>query len=307
MFDSKSWPKRADPQLFFKWYLERRETNSAAAIDTETTGLTATDEVVEIGAADDNGGISRFTLPVAATISPKAAEVNGITPDKLEREGMPFADGWAEIDAHSAATRRGWIAWNGAFDARMLNQSVKANQLDLSKQIVLDVCEPVSVWTGMPRRENGRLSMSLDAACVLTGTDLEARLTHHAADLDAQLILNALDVMARDPQRFEKIVADPARLVAQLDGTRYQQQLIAVADWGERCGWELDPNAIEASTRQRGFDLWNDPLTQSVMKLLQTRAFKDETANRWGFHAPAAETREALQSIEPMERAANQR
>lgn len=96
-------------------------------IDTETTGLSKTDQVIEIAVIDGLGAVLmdcriRPTVP----INPHAQAVHGISARCLE--GMPT---WDRIHSRFQAAIEGKtvVAFNATFDASIINQTAAAHRL----------------------------------------------------------------------------------------------------------------------------------------------------------------------------------
>ncbi len=92
-------------------------------LDTETTGLGTSDEVVQIGIIDSKGytlldTLVRPTLPVP----PMVTRIHGITNETLV-DASPFSDHYVRLSALLAG--RTVVAYNMDFDWRMLVQSAK--------------------------------------------------------------------------------------------------------------------------------------------------------------------------------------
>jgi DNA polymerase III subunit epsilon len=90
-------------------------------LDTETTGLSATDEVVQIGIIDSNGRtlldtLVRPTRPVPQIV----VSIHGLSTERLAGEA-PFSDLYVTLSSLLAG--RTVIAYNMDFDWRMLVQS----------------------------------------------------------------------------------------------------------------------------------------------------------------------------------------
>ena len=96
-------------------------------LDTETTGLNANDEIVEICLLDSRGAVLLNTLvhPVRR-IPPDVIPIHGIT-----NELVMDAPAWPEVWAQVAALTRGRYVgiYNAEFDLRMLRQSHAAHAL----------------------------------------------------------------------------------------------------------------------------------------------------------------------------------
>lgn len=98
-------------------------------IDTETTGLSKTDQVIEIAVIDGLGAVLmdcriRPTVP----INPHAQAVHGISARCLE--GMPT---WDRIHSRFQAAIEGKtvVAFNAAFDAGIISQTAAAHRLGM--------------------------------------------------------------------------------------------------------------------------------------------------------------------------------
>lgn len=100
-------------------------------LDTETTGLKDTDEVIELAISDCATGVPVFNSLIKSdvTSSPFAFEVNKITKEMLE--GQPtLGEVWENIEA--IVGNRVVLASNAPFDERLLNQSLRKHGLTCS-------------------------------------------------------------------------------------------------------------------------------------------------------------------------------
>ena len=90
-------------------------------IDTETTGLTKHDEIIEIAIINMCGEVLLDTLiKPCRPIPAEATEINHIT-----NEMVANAPAWADVFPKVLAiiSSHKWLAWNSGFDARMLDQT----------------------------------------------------------------------------------------------------------------------------------------------------------------------------------------
>lgn len=98
-------------------------------IDTETTGLGARDEVIEIAAIASDGSclLESLVRPRFARIQPAAHRVHGLSSSDLR--GAPT---WPEVQRTLAAKLAGRrvLAWNAPFDERMTTQSSRAWEVE---------------------------------------------------------------------------------------------------------------------------------------------------------------------------------
>lgn len=99
-------------------------------LDTETTGVGAHDEVIELGIIDNNGTTHYHSLfKPQCPIHPRAASVHGITHFDLA-DAPPFSEEWAHIAKILAG--RTVLIYNAQFDTRLLNQTARLHgQRDL--------------------------------------------------------------------------------------------------------------------------------------------------------------------------------
>ena len=106
------------------WARELLGSNDALILDSETTGLGSSAEIIELGVIDMQGRVvfDRRLRPVGG-IDPRAAAVHGITLSLLA--GTPtLCDLHADLVA--LLVRRRVVIYNAAFDQRMLMQSCRA-------------------------------------------------------------------------------------------------------------------------------------------------------------------------------------
>ena len=92
-------------------------------VDTETTGLGSTDEVVQIGIIDGKGRTLLDTLVrPTCPVPPMVTRIHGLTNEKLA-DASPFCDLYVTLSSLLAG--RTVIAYNIDFDWRMLVQSAR--------------------------------------------------------------------------------------------------------------------------------------------------------------------------------------
>ena len=95
--------------------------NDFVVLDTETTGLGSTDEVVQIGIIDSKGRTVLNTLiRPTRPVPPMVSRIHGLTDETLA-EASPFCDHYVSLSSLLAG--RTVIAYNMDFDWRMLVQS----------------------------------------------------------------------------------------------------------------------------------------------------------------------------------------
>jgi DNA polymerase-3 subunit epsilon len=101
------------------------ETPDAIIVDTETTGLGWTAEIVQLSIIDITGNviIDQLVRPALATIEEDAAAVHGKT-WKMVKNMPTLSHYLPQLDKLRGRTA---IAYNAEFDSRMLVQSARAN------------------------------------------------------------------------------------------------------------------------------------------------------------------------------------
>lgn len=157
-------------------------------IDTETTGLEDTDEVVEVSIVHQRDGLLLDTLvrPSTGVIPEAASNINGITTEQVAE-----APAWATVAPRvQAALSRGLpVAWNAPFDARMLTQSSALAGVELAFPEILCGMEAYALATEVSRRRRG-----LEKAARVEGV-LRGALDHRGAS-DARLTIAVLELVA---------------------------------------------------------------------------------------------------------------
>lgn len=98
-------------------------------IDTETTGVGKSDQVIQIGVIDKNGAIVIDTLVKPTKRVPQGAiDVHGITNEMLT-DAPTLADVYTMLSSKLAGTPL--VAYNMDFDWRLLQQTFTVNKLPL--------------------------------------------------------------------------------------------------------------------------------------------------------------------------------
>lgn len=167
--------------------------------DTETTGLGSSDEVISLGLCKD-GEVREWKIrPVAASVSPTAEAVHGISHEEAAKhphtilEAVRDAIGWAGENAC-------FVAWNATFDVRLMRQSVCAAGEGVLAEIERDMegvgqrtlCA-MTIGTAVvgrmvtPLHPRGKW-LSLDEAAFLAGIDGREPGDVHRAGDDAALV-----------------------------------------------------------------------------------------------------------------------
>lgn len=119
----------ADRAAAQQWARELMALPNFYVLDTETTGVSKRDQVVQIGIVDKHGAVVLDTLVKSTVpISAGASAVNGITNSMLH-DAPDFMDLYTALSAKLAGSHI--IAYNMGFDWRMLSQSARAFQMPM--------------------------------------------------------------------------------------------------------------------------------------------------------------------------------
>ena len=102
-------------------------------LDTETTGLDAHGQIVEISVMDDEGRLLLNTyIRPSVAIPPAATAIHGIT-DAMVAGAITFPQVWPVLK--NILVGRTVIIYNAEFDIRMLRQSAVANNLSITAEL----------------------------------------------------------------------------------------------------------------------------------------------------------------------------
>ncbi len=162
-------------------------------LDTETTGLGAEDEIVQIGIVDRDGvALMNQMIKPTIAIGPGAAAVHGIS-DRDVFEAPSFARVYSKLSALLAG--QAVVAYNMDFDWRMLQQtaaryglpSVRIGKLNCAMQ-------QYARFKGL-RKSNGRNYVWHKLGNAARQEGIEIRWAHDALD-DARMTLALIHKMA---------------------------------------------------------------------------------------------------------------
>jgi hypothetical protein len=174
------------------WARQVVETGEPLILDTETTGLDATDEVVQLAIVDMHGNVLLNTL-VRPTkpIAPEARAIHGIT-DQALADAPPFSDLYQTIAP--LLRHRLVLAYNAAFDRRLLAQTCTTFGLPPLEVATWDcVMERYACFWGEWANTGSYKPQSLSTACTQQGIDVQG---HHEAVQDCLLTLSLIKAMA---------------------------------------------------------------------------------------------------------------
>jgi DNA polymerase-3 subunit epsilon len=185
----------------------------AVIIDTETTGLTQLDEVIQVAIVNMAGEclLESFVKPVSATIHPGAYEVHHISERNLY--DAPTID---QLDLINILDMRMIVGYNIGFDARLLKQSAEAAQdaklfyfldgpawMNLAQRptperaCYFDMMALYARHWACPKKTGGYKWQSLDDACAQQG--IRPNWKHQALD-DARSTLALIKRLAEGPE-----------------------------------------------------------------------------------------------------------
>lgn len=165
-------------------------------LDTETTGLEKTDEIVEITILDDGGGVLFNSLVrPSQPIPQKASAIHGISNDEVQK-AAPWPILWPQI--RPLLVGKVIVAYNSDFDHRMLQQSHARYRMPWKETLsFFDLLKLYSQWRGEwdPQRRSWKY-FSLDAA----GKSANIALPNaHRATADTLLTRALLHYLAGEP------------------------------------------------------------------------------------------------------------
>lgn len=149
--------KKADPKVLrgkgLHWAVKIADKRDKCVIlDTETTGLSDIDEVINLAIIDLDGNILYNSLlrpPTRKSIPREAAKIHGITMKKL-KDSPTFADEYEKIQGILAG--KTVIAYNAKFDSRLMSQTAVKYGLEPLKRVKWeDPMIPYSNFCGTER------------------------------------------------------------------------------------------------------------------------------------------------------------
>ncbi len=174
-----------------KWAVNLLEDGDALVVDTETTGLSSKDEIIQLAILDLDGKVLLDTLlKPTVPVSPEAYGLHGISYQSL-KNAPSILDLYDEIA--NLIRNRYLVAYNAAFDQRLLTQT--CNRHGLPKFEVAGwycAMEKYSYFRGKHDGQKDYKSQSLISACTQQGI-----LVHkaHEAVKDCLLTLELIKSM----------------------------------------------------------------------------------------------------------------
>ena len=167
------------------------DRDDVVIVDTETTGLNTSAEILEVAIINTKGEVllDRLVMP-KGKISKDASDVHGLTRPLLKKAG---AQPWPDVHTaasgllSNAAVR---LAYNARFDGRLLVQSARRHDLPDPAGGAEWEC----IQIGFADLRNKGKWLTLELAARIEGVDTP---TTHRALADAQLTLGVLRGIAR--------------------------------------------------------------------------------------------------------------
>jgi DNA polymerase-3 subunit epsilon len=163
-------------------------------LDTETTGLDASAEVIEISLVESSGRpVYESLVQPRRAIPPEATRIHGLSDADL-RSAPSWPDVWQAVEP--LLRDRTVATYNAAFDRKMLQQTHASYRLEWSEEAARFFCvmELYARYFGSRRRPGGSFRWhSLEAAGAFLGLALPNR--HRATD-DALLARAVLERIA---------------------------------------------------------------------------------------------------------------
>ena len=183
--------------------------DNLAVIDTETTGLTGSDEVCEVAVVSWDGVLFHSLIKPTMPIPEDATRIHGIK-DADVLDAPTMAQAWPTLER--VMRGRFIVAYNGSFDFRILRQSLE--QAGVAKTFgcrsrpwherpagvmcvdTADVMRMYAAWNGERMHNGGFTSKKLVHAVEHFGLEFEGEA--HGALADAKATLAVLGCLAGD-------------------------------------------------------------------------------------------------------------
>ena len=167
-------------------------TEGCYVLDTETTGLGANDQIIEIAVCDASGRVCyEQRISPSVPINPKAEEIHAISLDDLA--GCPK---WPEIvnDLKALLTGQTVVTYNSDFDLDMLRNTSQAFQTDDAWLNTLNIrcAMELSVQAFGATNRYGTISLANAAEAAGVSWPGEA----HSAKVDALVTLGVLRTLS---------------------------------------------------------------------------------------------------------------
>lgn len=182
-------------------------------LDTETTGLSLKDQIVEIAIIDRNGTpILNNLIKSNRACHPRAQELHGIRPSDLEDHGLEW-NGILEL-INSVFKHHPVAIYNAVFDTRLIRQTCTAHCTEpLRDYRTFDIMELANrhfinhaTWC---EKDSRFKRLSLLRCCELAGIKFDG--SAHRAIVDCHATLDLLKFIAQDTQHDDDVQVLEAR------------------------------------------------------------------------------------------------
>lgn len=128
MTNAKRGPDERDHDTAIAWACNLVKQNDWVILDTETTGIETSAEIVEIAIISPHGKILLNTrVRPSSEIEPGAFDTHGLDAEQLANAPTAY-DIWADVQ--EIIEHKVVVAYNAAFDQRMLKQTAARYGLD---------------------------------------------------------------------------------------------------------------------------------------------------------------------------------
>jgi DNA polymerase-3 subunit epsilon len=174
------------------WARQVIETGETLMLDTETTGLDAHDEVIQLGIVDMHGTVLLDILVrPTSPITPEARAIHGIT-DEVLAQAPSFSNLYDTIAV--LLGNRSVLAYHADFDRRILTQTSAKYGLPPFEVAAWDcVMERYARFWGEHSKAGHYKPQSLSTACMQQGIEVHG---HHDAVQDCLLTLALIKAVA---------------------------------------------------------------------------------------------------------------
>lgn len=129
-------------------YAKRKFNQDPVFLDTETTGLEKSDEIVEIAIIDKKGSVLINTLIKPQILIPESATAIHHISNEMVNNSPEFPQIWPEIQ--ELIMNRPIGMYNAEFDVRLIRQSMQKYNKSIShKNVAFDVMQLFSDYRGI--------------------------------------------------------------------------------------------------------------------------------------------------------------
>lgn len=175
--------------------MDAKKIQDPVFLDTETTGLYRSSEIIEIAVVDANQKpLLESLVRPSGPIPPAATAVHGIT-DKMVANAPPWPELWPRLQQLLAGRAVG--IYNAPFDTRMIRQTVERHKLTWSPPGGQLFCVMSMYRRYFAELGRGKAkTYKLEVACRHFGIDVQQT---HGALVDAQLTAGVFARLAGRP------------------------------------------------------------------------------------------------------------